>query len=50
MKQRYLWTLQIEVNKKITAYKENSQKLEILINILEEWMNEIRDNSIACLE
>lgn len=47
---KYLWTLQIEVNKKITAYKENSQKLEILLNILEEWINEIKDNSIMRFE
>lgn len=43
---KYVWTLQIEINKKITAYKNNVNKLEQLLNVFEEWINEIKDYSI----
>ena len=47
---KHIWTLQIEINKKITAYKENKDRLELLLNILEEWIKQIKENSITLLE
>ena len=37
----YLWTIQIEINRDITNYINNSTKYERLLGILEDWINQI---------
>lgn len=46
----YVWTLQIEINKKITAYKENKEKLSLLIDGFEKWINNIKEKTIKEVE
>jgi hypothetical protein len=42
-----VWTIQIEINSKITNRPENFEKCKILINVLKNWINSI-ENSKNC--
>lgn len=38
-----LWTLQIEINSAITNKRENFEKYKLLLKILADWLNSIKD-------
>jgi hypothetical protein len=40
-----LWTIQIEINYKLTNVAQNSKKLEKLVTILAEWIKNLNNMS-----
>lgn len=47
---KYVWTLQIEINKRITSDESDIDRLELLLNVLQEWIQSIKENSISNIE